>query len=354
MNCRYCYLSSETKLYDFFDCDFIIPIIRQVQSFCEKHHRQNLTLIWHGGEPLLWGIENYRKIFSFMRNEFSDYPFQNLLQTNLTLLTQEYIDLFKEYNVRLGFSLDGPKFIHDKQRIHQGGQGSFDIVMDKLSLCRQNEFRVGCITVATRNHIGHMHDLYEFMNHNNISFKMNPLFISGEAEKNKEDLGLSVLEYAKLVIELFDLMFDDPNCKISNSNFVEIASNLISNRPAGCLFGENCQGNFLAISPKGEVFPCGRFCDSNYEIYAYGNLHTESFADIMNRIYCSDLYKRYQYIKKSSCQQCEFFNVCHGGCLHDGFLNSRDFKNKTFLCPAYKLIFAHIKNKLLFAGLLSE
>lgn len=354
LNCRYCYLSSETKSYDTFNCEFIIPVLRQIKSFCEQHHRQNLTIIWHGGEPLLWGINNYSKVFSFMRDEFSNYPYKNLMQTNLTLLTQEYIDLFKEYNVRLGFSLDGPKFIHDKQRIYRDGQGSFDNVMDKLTLCRKNNLRVGCITVATRNHIGHISELYRFMNQNNISFKMNPLFISGEAEKHEMELGLSVIEYSKLVTELFDLMFDDPSCNISNSNFVEIASSLISNKTAGCLLGENCQGNFLAISPKGEVFPCGRFCDNNYEIYAYGNLHTESFTDIMKKIYGSELYNRSQFIKRSQCRACEFFSVCHGGCLHDGFIKSGNFKSKTFLCPAYKLIFSHVKNKLIAAGMLSN
>lgn len=346
LNCRYCYLSSETKSFDSLDSDFIIRVIRQIKHYCENHHRQNLTMIWHGGEPLLWGINNYKKVFSFMKEEFVDYPYKNLMQTNLTLLSQEYIDLFKEYDVRLGFSLDGPKFIHDKQRIMKNGEGTFDIVMEKLSLCKKNDFHVGCITVATRNHIGHIHDLYSFMNQNSISFKMNPLFISGEAEKNQLELGLSVLDYAKLVIELFDLMYDDSLCEISNSNFVEIASSLISKRTAGCLLGENCQGNFLAISPHGEVFPCGRFCDNEYELHAYGNLHLESFASIVNKIHESEPYKRYLYIKQGGCSRCNFYHICHGGCLHDGFLASGDFRHKTFLCPAYKKIFAHIEQRL--------
>ena len=180
LNCRYCYLSSETKVFDAFSVDFIIPVLKQIKDYCESHHRQTISIIWHGGEPLLWGIENYRKVFSYMREEFSGYPYKNLMQTNLTLLNQRYINLFKEYDVHLGFSLDGPKFIHDKQRILRGGQGTFDLVMDKLSLCRENDLHVGCIAVATRNLVGHISDLYDFMNKNKISFKMNPLFISGE------------------------------------------------------------------------------------------------------------------------------------------------------------------------------
>lgn len=354
LGCRYCYLSSETKRFDFLDCDFAIQIINQIKHFCENHHRQNMTIIWHGGEPLLWGIDNYKKVFSFMRKEFHDYPYRNSLQTNLTLLTQEYIDLFNEYDVRLGFSLDGPQYIHDKQRVQKNGQGSFSLVMNKLSLCKQNKLPIGCISVATKNHIGHMQEFYDFMNQNKVDFKMNPLFISGEAAKNENILGLSVNEYAKLIIELFDLMFDDPNCQVSNSNFVEVASSLITNKTAGCMLGENCQGNFIAISPKGDVFPCGRFCDNEYELFSYGNLHKVPMSEIMKKIYLSDSYRRFEYINKSECCKCEFFSICHGGCLHDGYLKSGDFKHKTVLCPAYKQIFTHIKHKLYEYGMLPD
>ncbi len=354
LSCKYCYLSAETKVYNFFDIDFIIPVIDQIFDYCNSHHRQSLTLIWHGGEPLLWGKENYRKVLSHIEDNYKDYPYRNLIQTNLTLIDQEYIDLFKRYDVRVGFSLDGPKELHNMQRVAKDGKGSFDRVFEKIQLCRDNSMSIGCIVVATSAHLGKVKEIYDFMNSNKLSFKVNPLFFSGEAKKNKDSLEISLKQYADFCIELFDTMFDDPDCNISNSNFVEIASSMISGKVAGCLLGENCQGAFLAISPDGGVFPCGRFCDSEYEEFCYGNLHDLPFKSIMQKIFRSEIYRRFDFIKESQCQSCEFFSICHGGCLHDGYLNSKDFRHKTFLCPAYKKIFSHIKSKLIESGMMTE
>ena len=151
--------------------------------------------------------------------------------------------------------------------------------------------------------------------------------------------------------------------QVSESNFVEIASNIATGKPTGCMFTKNCQDNFLAIAPTGDVMPCGRFCDNDLLQYSYGNLHREPLADILPRIKETETYKRAEYIAATGCKDCRWYHICHGGCLHDGFLASSDFRHKTFLaqlnvflkvlsspkgclCPAYKKIFAHIEHRL--------
>ena len=139
--------------------------------------------------------------------------------------------------------------------------------------------------------------------------------------------------------------------EITESNFVEIASNIVSKKTTGCMFGRNCQDNFFPIAPTGDVMPCGRFCDDDLLHYSYGNLHEETLSDILPRIKQSEIYKRSEYIEKGSCKHCKWLDICHGGCLHDGFLKSGDFRSKTFLCASYKKIFAHIEKRMLEAGM---
>ena len=344
--CKYCYLTDETKVSHKLDVTLAKSALQQIKESRIANSIQKLTVIWHGGEPLLWGIDNYRDIFEFMEREFKDIEYKNSMQTNLSLINEKFIDLFLKYNVHVGFSLDGTKDIHDLQRVNHEGKGTFDTIMEKVTLCRDKGLSMGCIVVATKKHIGKISELYDFMCNSNINFKFNPLFNAGEAAKNEDEFSLSPDEYAKMSIELFDLWFYDKKHQNRNSTFIEIASNIITRRPSGCLFGKNCQKNFMAISPNGDVFPCGRFCDYDFAEYSYGNLNEVKLIDILPRIKKSDFYKRYEYIEASSCKRCEFFDICHGGCMHDGFVESGNLKSKTFLCGAYKQIFTHIQKRL--------
>lgn len=344
--CKYCYLdNSIKKTSERFDIAFAKDIISKVKLTNGKAIDANkrIRFIWHGGEPLLWGIDNYRKIFAFMKDELNGFNFQNVIQTNLSLINEEYIDLFRSNDVQVGFSLDGPMSINDSQRIDVNGNGTFINIMEKVKLCKENDLKLGCVVVGTKKHIGRIADLYKFMSDIGLNFKFNPVFSSGEARCNSDDYGITVDEYADMAIELFDLWYNDKQHQIVESNFVEIASNLFTRKVESCVFCANCQDNFVAISPEGDVLPCGRFGDSELKKYAYGNLHQEELDNILQRMKTTEIYKRFEYIETSDCQQCSFYNICHGGCLHDGFLQTGDFKSKTFLCSAYKRIFAHIK-----------
>lgn len=347
LRCKYCYLSNDTKsLSKLLNLDFAKCIIDQIKVVLQTIHRRKITIIWHGGEPMLWGIENYRTIFAYMWKELDGFEVQNSMQTNLSLINNEWIDLFLQYNVRVGFSLDGTQTIHDQQRVGVHGEPTFERIISNYHLCKLRGMHVGCIVVGSKKHIGHIPELYRFMRDEGISFKFNPLFCSGEAQNNMDDYGITPNEYAQMAIELFDLWYNDQQGEITESNFVEIASNIATGKPSGCMFSANCQDNFMAIAPTGDVMPCGRFCDNDLLQYSYGNLHNETLAEILPRIKQSETYKRAEYIAQSGCSKCKWFHICHGGCLHDGFLASGDFKHKTFLCPAYKKIFSHIEDNI--------
>jgi uncharacterized protein len=354
-SCRYCYLSGKTKTTNsLLDIELAKDILLQIKECFLKNPEDRLTFMWHGGEPLLWGIKNYRDIFAFMEKEFAGYVYKNSMQTNLSLIDEDYIDLFLKYKVHVSFSLDGPKELHDSQRINHAGRGTFDVVMEKLALCKNRNLHMGCIAVAGKKHIGKMSELHQFMCTNNINFRLNPMLEAGEARNNFDDYGLTPDEYAGMSVELFDLMFFDKDHNIKESGFITIANNLITKKPLGCTFRKNCQDGFLAVSPNGDVFPCGRFCDKDLMGYAYGNLREEKLSAVLPRIKSSDAYNRCKYIEAGDCKTCNFFAVCHGGCLHDGFIGSGGFKSKTFLCGAYKKIFSHIYKRLSEAGMLSS
>ena len=348
--CKYCYLSAESKVTTYMDLEFAKRILLEIKEQYNSH--QKLEILWHGGEPLLWGIENYRIIFEFIDKEFTDVRHVISMQTNLSLITDEFIDLFLKYNVSVGISLDGPQNINDSERVFPNGRGTFNTVLSKLRHCKERGLHMGCIIVATKKHIGRIPELYNFMCDNGINFKMNPLFISGEAKRNESELGLTIDEYVTMTTELFDLWFYDKKNKINNSKFIDIASGLLTRKMSLCSLGENCQEHVICVAPNGDVLPCGRFCDSELMHFSYGNLHNEHYCDVLKRIKESKAYKRADFIKNSNCSKCKYFNICHGGCLHDGYINSGDFESKTFMCSANKKIFSNIESRLKETGLM--
>lgn len=351
LRCKYCYLSNETKSTQVsFDICFAKKIINDIKEALISHNRKRVNIIWHGGEPLLWGVDNFREILEYSSKALNGFIVKHSIQTNLTLITQEYIEIFSKYSVHIGFSLDGYKEINNEQRVDVCGKGTYETIMQKLELCRANNLSIGCIIVGTKKHINHIPELYQFIVKNNLNFKFNPIFLAGEA-KNNNLYGITPDEYAQMAIELFDLWFYDKSNKVIESNFVEIASNIVTKHTSGCLFGKNCQENFFAITPRGDVMPCGRFCDDSLKDYSYGNLKEEKLIDILSRVKDSETYQRFHHIESGSCMSCEFYKICYGGCLHDGFLKTGDFRSKTFLCKAYKKIFKHIANSLSQVGI---
>jgi len=347
LSCKYCYLSEESKTSKLFDIEFAKSVLQQAKNVLLADKKRRLKILWHGGEPLLWGIKNYTEIFEFIETEFDGYNYHISIQTNLSLLNDEFIDLFLKYKVGVGCSLDGPKEIHDSQRVTSTGKGTFDTIIKNIELCKKKGLKIGCIVVGTKKHINKIPQLYQFLCENNIDFKFNPIFNGGEAKKHIDEYGLTPNEYATMFTELFDLWFFDNANRLKNAVFVDIASSLISKKGCThCAFNKNCQHSILAISSNGDVVPCGRFCDEELKKYTYGNLHTESLETIWKKIELSDTYKRFEHITNSKCNECDFFNVCYGGCLYDGYVKTGDFKSKSFLCSAYKKIFSHINNRL--------
>lgn len=346
LRCTYCYLPEQqkSKLHK-----WSLPFARKVtQDLVDynKNSHQDLVIIWHGGEPLLWGEENFEKILDFIAEKslHESIGIRNIIQTNLTLITPKYIEIFRNHNVKVSFSIDGPQEINDLTRCNKNGDGTYHNIKRGLDLCIDNGIKLSCVVVGNKNHIGHINELYSFINSLGVqSFKLNPIFNNGDS--SYESLGVSGDEYADMLIELFDIWYSDENAKVSETNLVEICSNILTKKPRACHFKQNCQREIIAISPEGEVCPCGRFCE-NSELFSYGNINDNTLDEILLRQRNSKLSSRSIVLFNGECSGCKYWNICHGGCPHDALSYSHNYLNKTFLCSAYKRLFAHISSKI--------
>lgn len=341
LRCQYCFIGDKRQENNIISLVLAKSLVRKVKNYLKASKRKNIKFIWHGGEPLLWGVENFEQILKFCSNALKDYKVRHSLQTNLTLIDQNFVDLFKLYDVSVGFSLDGDCQLNDITRVGVDGKGTFKLIEKKIELCRKNNLKIAAIVVLTQANKNHIKRIYEYFVANNLNFKLNPVFNFGSAEGCYNEIGITVDDYANAMNELFDLWIDDPNTKIEISNLKEIASNIITRKPSLCTFKKNCQFHFISIAPNGDVYPCGRFhAEPKYVI---GNISKASITQLLQTKKNTDLQNRHTFIENSECSACKYLDICHGGCVHDAITYNANPLSKTGLCSAYKKIFSHIE-----------
>ncbi len=329
--CKYCYAESgEGEMMSYETLENMISKLQRTYD--------GIEYIWHGGEPLLMGIDFYEKVIEIEKREKSSNQWIiNTVQTNGTLMNQEWIDFFKKNDFTIGLSLDGPEEVNNLTRIYPDGSGTFRCIMNSIELMKKNDMRFGAICILTGKNIDSIEEIYSFFKQENIGVKFNPVYLDGRANKHK-DLELSPKKYGLELIKLFNRWFLEDEF-VSVSQFEDFVSMILSNSPVGCSFHDTCQDTFVSVDDKGDVYPCGRFA-GNKE-FKYGNINVDSLENLMEHNP-----KRNSFIDRNvyECKDCEFFDKCHSGCPHNAYSTYGDINKKDQFCHAYKMLLKHIDN----------
>jgi uncharacterized protein len=315
-------------------------LMDRVTEFCGTE--RTIFLIWHGGEPLLLPPEFYEYIGRRTRG-YTGYTMLNSVQTNGTLLDQRYVDVFLKYGFEVSISLDGPEALHDSGRKDPAGNGTFRTVMNAASLLRSKGLTVGGVAVITRRMIGRMREIYEFFNGHGIHLRINPVQRQGRADAAYEHLSITPRQYGEQMIELFDLWYHDPGPRIVIDPFRVIIANMVNPVPDCCDFRRECHAEIISVGPRGEVYPCGQF--NGFEEYYFGNIHRDTFADMMGGPAAQALLARVPE-NLPQCSQCEFHEICNCGCTVSALINRGRIMDADFYCEGRKMLFAHILETL--------
>ena len=158
---------------------------------------------------------------------FETYPhinWINAMQTNLTLLSDDFLEVFQKYGVQFSTSMDGYEELHNQTRVTITGEGSYKMIADKLSYIKSKGMDIGLIVVLNSKNIDYLIDIYKFFKEHNQEFIVNPLYIEGEVKHNN-DLSITSEQYADAVIKLFDYWIKDYDA-VNIGTFTEWASSL--------------------------------------------------------------------------------------------------------------------------------
>jgi uncharacterized protein len=343
MLCDYCY---NNRIRDPLTHERMPPsLLHQLVDQVGTLDLRAVQFMWHGGEPLLAGIGFYRQAVALQQGVLKNNgtTIVNSLQTNGTLINQSWVDFFRAEHFRVGVSIDGPQFIHDKHRVDMGKQGTFHRVMNGVNLLQGGRVRFGANAVVTQSTLPYPTEVYEFYRDNGLS----PCDFSPFAEIDPETgllypHSVSPREYADFLKSIFALWFedDDPNFRIRR--FSEYIQAALGKPQRLCVFQHSCH-RYLAIEYDGEVYACGRFARS--EITHLGNITQQPLSELLQS-------KKYREVvavmnaDKAECADCQWKHACKGGCNYYRYFHTGDLNGPEYFCETHKTMFEFVHGQV--------
>lgn len=333
--CSYCSVEGH-ETHSRMSPETVDKIISSVTEFCGTH--RTIYLIWHGGEPLLMDPSFYDYI-GYKTAEYNDYTIINSVQTNATLLNDNFIDVFARHCFRVSISLDGPADLHDVSRKDKKGNATFERVMESVAALKARQIPVGAITVLNKLNIGRMPEIYEFFNREGIHLRINPVQRQGRARSAYYEVALSPIEYGREMIRIFDMWYYDKNTNIMVDPFRIIIGNVMTDTVYSCDFRRSCHSEVISISPDGGVYPCGQF--NGLKEYYLGNIYANSLEDIMRTANMKELLNRVPENIRA-CSICKYNEICNCGCTVSAVSKNGNIMEPDFYCAGRKILFQHI------------
>lgn len=294
---------------------------------------------WHGGEPLLKGLDFFKKILLLQDKLKNDIKIINAIQTNGLLFNEEWAEFCKKYNFKVGLSLDGPPEINNFHRKFENNFDSYSSSQKALSLLQKYEIPYSVLSVVTGKTISYgAQKIFEFFIDNNIKqfsfLPVRPPTAPKIHYKSEVDY-IDNKTFSNFMKDIYDLWVkkDDSNIHIRSLN--NILETMLGSESSVCNNG-NCIGNYFSIEPTGDIYHCDRF---NYDpFYKLGNILANNIVEILQSEKLKNLREK-ENKRIQECKNCNWFSICQGGCPSNARVTK--WSNDSYCCE-YKGLYEHI------------
>jgi uncharacterized protein len=380
LDCKYCFFLSKESLYP--DSKFRMAddlLETYIRQLLQSHRAPEVSVAWQGGEPTLMKLPFFRRSIELVeRYRQPGQKIQHTIQTNGTILDDEWCALFKQHGFLVGLSIDGPRHIHDAYRVDKQGRGTFDNVVRAWTLLRKHgvDTNVLC-TVHAANQDAPL-EVYRFFRDTlgaeflqfipiveRVREELLPLANEGWGERAGRDRPFYKLEgdrvtsrsvqaepYGRFLIAIFDEWIRQDVGKVFVQHFDSALANWMGVPGAVCIFAETC-GNAVALEHNGDLYSCDHYVEPEFKL---GNIREQPMIDMI----ASERQVRFGLDKRDSlpryCRECAVRFACHGECPKNRFISTPDGEpGLNYLCAAYKAFFTHVDAPMkLMTGLLHQ
>ena len=353
LDCSYCYYRDKAEIYSAPQNRMTDDVLEEyVRQYLEAVNLPTVTFCWHGGEPLLAGIDFYRKAVELQQRYAAGRQIENTLQTNGTLVNDEWCDFFRENNFLVGVSLDGPEEVHDAYRRDCGGAPTFGKVMQAVEKMHNRNVEYNILATVNSRSEGRGKEIYRFLRgiSNFIQFLpvveyvqlregRRPLIVSPDVEEAvPAPWSVSARGFGEFMCDVFDEWI---KCDVGN-RFVQLFDITLANwcgvPPSLCAFCETC-GDAPVVEYNGDVYSCDHFV---YPEYRLGNILSSTLVEMYTSLEQQAFGRDKREALPMECKRCTYNFLCRGECPKHRFATSqRGEPYMNTLCEGYKLFFRH-------------
>jgi uncharacterized protein len=335
--CAYCYYLDKSKLYPgarlLMDDDTLESVTR---SYLESSPADEVVFGWQGGEPLLAGLDFFHTAVRMQRKYARPgQKVTNALQTNATLIDDDWARFFADHGFLLGVSIDGPSDMHDVYRKDRSGNASYDNVAAGLGCLQRHGVEHNALITVNRANVDHPLKVYRQLIGLGIAHLQ---FIPIVERQGRKVAGWSVgpTRYGRFLCEILDCWAENDIGRVFVQLFESTLGVMMGYRPSLCVFSKTC-GRALAVEHNGDLYACDHFV---YPEYLRGNLTREAAVSLIDGpeqtsfgLAKADL--------SADCRACEVLPFCGGDCPKHRLNQGMDGKPISYLCPGYKEFFGY-------------
>ena len=354
--CKYCYYLEKNKLYPTAQRHLMSDEMLEqfTREYIEAQTMSQVLFTWHGGEPLLRSIDFYRKALSLQQKYAGGRRIDNVIQTNGTLLTDEWCEFFAQNHWLVGISIDGPQPDHDHYRLTAAGKPSWKKVMQGIKLLKKHGVEWNAMAVVNAYNANHPLEFYRFFKENGCQFlQFTPIVERLTRHEDgrtlasladKDEISLSEASVAPEQWGYFlCAIFDEWVRKDVGKIFVEIFDCTLANwmgvSPGICAYSKEC-GHAGVMEHNGDVYSCDHFVFPEYKL---GNIRDHSLIDM----HYGEQQQEFSRLKHSSlprqCKECDMEFACHGECPKNRFMKDKyGDSGLNYLCPGYYHYYQHV------------
>ena len=345
--CKYCYVFNQgdtSFLYepDVMSMDVAINVLKNVNEYCKKHKITDFFIVFHGGEPLLAGKEFYKNFISLSNEIVKSTKIHYNLQTNGTLLSEEWCNLFSRLNIEIGISMDGNK-LASVNRVFKNNKEAYEKILIGYNVAKQVMEKAPILSVI--NTSVNVDEHYMFFKSLKVTY-MDCLFPDATYEKpynNENNLG-------DWLLKLFDIWYyDNDESKPIIRIFYTIIKLLLGRHKSGCEILGRTDNGVINIKSNGNIEPVDslKICGNGFTKTKY-NIMKHKIDSIKN----SDVFYKYYNAHQDNilcekCNKCIIKDVCGGGLLSHRFSIKNGFDNPSVYCKDLFLLISHIQNVLI-------